>query len=234
VTSRIGAVAALPAERRTLTPIVARSSRWVAVRGGMGAAAARTAAERLVADGASLLVSWGCAGGLATAMRPGTLVLAESVIARDGARWPADTEALGRLRARMTGDLTWRAGVLAETNTVLVDPVAKRALARATGAIAADMESAAIGRVAAAAGIPFLALRAIADGVDQALPHALAAAPDGGIGAWLPLLASPATWPRLWRMGHAYRAACGSLAALARSDALTDIEMMPARPVTRS
>lgn len=56
-------------------------------------------------------------------------------------------------------------------------------MGEATGACAADMESAAIARVAANAGIPFIAIRAIVDPIYFSPPDALLSAvyPDGGV-----------------------------------------------------
>jgi hypothetical protein len=60
-------------------------------------------------------------------------------------------------------------------------PSAKRALGADTDAVAVDMESHVAARVAAAHGLPFVAIRAIADPVHRALPDAArgAVAPGG-------------------------------------------------------
>jgi len=50
----------------------------------------------------------------------------------------------------------------------------KQSLAAKFGAVAVDMESAAIARVCAEQGIPFAAVRAISDTADEALPEAVA------------------------------------------------------------
>jgi adenosylhomocysteine nucleosidase len=54
----------------------------------------------------------------------------------------------------------------------------KAALAARTGAIAIDLESGSVARVAAEAGIPFIALRAICDPADRDLPPAALLALD--------------------------------------------------------
>jgi adenosylhomocysteine nucleosidase len=63
--------------------------------------------------------------------------------------------------------------------------VAEKAAAHAAGADAVDLESAAVARAAAAAGLPFSVLRAICDEAGRALPRAAVVALDakGRIGA---------------------------------------------------
>jgi adenosylhomocysteine nucleosidase len=81
-------------------------------------------------------------------------------------------------------------GDLASTVSVVNTPEAKAELARATHAVAVDMESGAVGEVAASAGVPFLVLRVIADPQALAIPPAaLAGSDEFGRPIW-PALAS--------------------------------------------
>jgi adenosylhomocysteine nucleosidase len=130
--------------------------------------------EQLVADAvphAECLVSFGIAGALAPGLRAGDVILSREVIGDDDERW---------VSTALPGS---RIGNLAETIGALEGPVwgaskivATRAeKARAwieTGALAVDLESAVVARAAAAAGIPFLVLRAIADPASRHLPPA--------------------------------------------------------------
>ena len=71
------------------------------VGGGDAAGAARAAADA-IADGAAALLSFGLAGGLSPSMRPGAIVIPETVIWRDR-RLRADTNlaaALGGFSCR--------------------------------------------------------------------------------------------------------------------------------------
>src|SRR5690606_2919639 len=107
--------------------------------------------------------------------------------------------------------------------TALATTAAKRAEA-ASGAVAADMESAAIAAVARRSGKPFVALRVIVDAAGDALP------PDPerfiderGIQRLAPALAAalqPAQWPVLWMLSQRYRAARLSLDRAAAALAL--------------
>ncbi len=63
---------------------------------------------------------------------------------------------------------------------------AKATLRAASGALAIDMESAAVAEAAAEAGVPFLVLRVIADPADRAIPPVAlhGVAPDGSRRPW--------------------------------------------------
>ena len=144
--------------------------------GGGTPAGAEAAARRLVERGATALVSFGLAGGLDPALRPGAVIVARDVLS-DGSRFAADV-ALGAAFGGITGQT-----VLAGT-AVVADAVAKRALFLATGAQAVDLESGAVARVASAFGLPFAVVRAVCDPAERDLPPAALVAldVDGGIG----------------------------------------------------
>ena len=61
-------------------------------------------------------------------------------------------------------------GKIAATDRVLRNAAEKRALREQTGALAADMESGPLAATAAAAGVPHLSVRAVADPAERALP----------------------------------------------------------------
>lgn len=126
-----------------------------------------TAARALLAAGATRLLSFGLAGGLDPALAPGTLVLATEVIA-DGIRFPTDPV----WADGVTSPSMVRAPLLGAASPLL-DRAAKAAAAARTGAVAVDLESGAVARVAAAAGVPLLALRAVADPAGQNVPAAV-------------------------------------------------------------
>ncbi len=92
-----------------------------------------------------------------------------------------------------------------------------------------DMESAAVGLVARAANVPFMALRAIADPVGMPLPKsALVAFNSSGqmrvLGVLKGLLRHPTDLLRLVYLGISFRTAQGTLTTVAQTvgiDALT-------------
>lgn len=148
---------------------------------GMGSNAAHGAALQLNEYGVDALVSFGVATALDDKLIPGDLVLPESIV--DGELLPVDLEWRNQLERLLSSHLTIVGGSLASSAEALTSRQAKLALGAATGACAADMESAAIARVAANAGIPFIAIRAIVDPIYFSPPDALLSAvfPDGGV-----------------------------------------------------
>jgi hopanoid-associated phosphorylase len=125
-------------------------------------------------------MSFGFAGALYSGLNPGALVLPES-IHTGGRLLPVDLNWRARLQRCLPDHLNITGGVLATSSTVLTSTSAKRDLAKATGANAVDMESGAVAEVAAIAGLPFMAVRAISDPLEFSPPGVLleAVRPDG-------------------------------------------------------
>ncbi|MEK6736908.1 MAG: phosphorylase [Pseudomonadota bacterium] len=147
----------------------------------MGSSAAHGAALQLHEYGVNALVSFGVAAALDDKLIPGDLVLPESIV--DGERLPVSLEWRNQLEQLLSSHLTVVGGSLASSPEPLTSRQAKLALGETSGACAADMESAAIARVAANAGIPFIAIRAIVDPIYFSPPDALLSAvfPDGSV-----------------------------------------------------
>lgn len=137
---------------------------------GASTARAREAARDLIGEGCTGLLSFGMAGGLAAAVRPGTVVVAEAVIAPDGRRIATAADWRGRLYDMLGGRVPVAGAAIAASETVVATPAAKRALFEATSAAAVDMESLGVAEAAQAAEVPFLALRVIADPARRAVP----------------------------------------------------------------
>jgi adenosylhomocysteine nucleosidase len=189
----VGIVTGLEAEAR----IARRFGVPVEVGGGR-AAGAVAASQRLVERGVAGLVSFGLAGGLNPALAAGT-VLVPAAVLLDSERWDADDALLQRL-----GGTT--PGVLYGGGEVVASAAAKAALFARTGAVAVDLESAAVARIARQHGLPFAVLRAVCDGAGRALPRAALVALDGAgrIGrlrvAWA-AVSRPWEIPDLLRLG---------------------------------
>ena len=174
------------------------------------------AAARLLERETAGLVSWGCAAALAPHLEPGDLVLPQAVLGADGRRQAITAEWRDRLVRALSPALPVHSGTLLESARILPDRPAKQVLYARTGALAADMESAAIAHVAQSRGLPFLAVRAIADSAAMRLPEAVTAAlgPRGDI-AWAKLLGHCLRQPiqiiELARLGRAFGAAMATL-----------------------
>jgi adenosylhomocysteine nucleosidase len=205
---RAAVVVGLAAEAR----IARRLGLPVAIGGGT-TEGAHAAACSLMAEGAFALISFGLAGGLDPALRPGAIIVPSAVIA-GGDRFVTDTD-LSRMLGGVTDDVMVGAG------SVITSVAEKRSLHRQTGATATDLESEAVARVAAARGVPFAVLRAICDPAERALPPAALAALDvrGTIGVWrvaASLVARPGQLPGLLALAADAVAARRSLVARVR------------------
>ena len=138
--------------------------------GGVGTAAAARAARLLVAGHRPrTLVSAGFAGGLDPTVPRGAVVRPTTAIV-DGA--PHDLP----LTVFTTRDDAGLPPLTIVTVAAVVGtPDEKRMLAARTGAHLVDMETHAVARVAAEAGLPCAAVRVVSDDAAQALPHEVAA-----------------------------------------------------------
>ncbi len=108
-------------------------------------------------------------------------------------------------------------GTLVTTREVVRTPGAKAALFAASGAVATDMESAAIVARAASCGCSALVIRAVSDSAGQSLAPELArlVTPEGKIqwGRALTLIvARPAALPEAFGLGRRTRRARGAVA----------------------
>src|SRR5690242_14598519 len=92
---------------------------------------------RAMAAGSSGLISFGVAGGIASSLRPGTCVIASSVIDHDCVRH-ADTRWAQRLARLIPGAVS---GAILGVPQPIAHSQAKQALHARTGAFAIDMES---------------------------------------------------------------------------------------------
>jgi hopanoid-associated phosphorylase len=213
-----GVVTALRAEASCITSaripfneIMAVDDHVVLRLSGMGAEAAQTAAEGLCQHGVTALVSLGVAGALDSSLKPGDLVLPDAII-HAGKRLPVNIAWRNRLQQLLPADITVINGILANSAVPLTSEKTKRDLAQVTGACAVDMESGAIAEVAAIAGIPFIAVRAIIDPIQFSPPQALLGAvyPDGDVNPMRLLvlvLKRSVHVGTLMRMGNGMRAA---------------------------
>ncbi len=222
----VGIVSALSFEARTLSPKKLRRNRVIPlgpglllVWSGMNARATGEAAEILAAHGCDLLLSWGVAGALAPGLRRGDLVLPTHVLGADGTRHHPDYD-FGKSFARLLPASVHRhRGPIAEADRPVADPSEKHALGGRTGAVAVDMESAAIARIALRHGIGFHAVRVIIDEVDTVLPSFVVdqnSPPPRGAWRILPApLRRPGEIPQLLPLMRGYLAARRSLKTLA-------------------
>jgi hypothetical protein len=124
--------------------------------------------SRAVAEGCRGIVSYGLAGGLSSDLRAGDIVVGSEIVGHDG---------------RIPTDDFWSAWLLSAIPTAVYGPIAgvdipvaasaaRYELRLRSRALAVDMESHVIARLAAAHALRFIALRVVIDGAGRNIPAA--------------------------------------------------------------
>ena len=139
---------------------------------GMGERAGEMLVRALDAgERPSLVVGTGFCGGLSSDIAAGTIIIG-SEIEVEGERMIVDQSLVASAQHAMSeAQLPFRVGRILTTKAVVRSPQGKEELSRG-GAIAVDMESAALYRAARASETPFLPLRVVLDERDRELPFA--------------------------------------------------------------
>lgn len=180
---------------------------------GPGPDAAKLASSTLCKDGVSGLVSFGIAGGLKPGLLSGTVIIARSVVSNTGDSIETDATWRRRLLKRYIGNDSFVEGTLYGSDVPLLTRHEKSAVFKNHGALAVDTESHRIAAEAQAAGLPFIAIRAIADVGGQSVPsYAISGLKDDGTTQIGPVLAGLARSP--WSMPALIRAGYGTHLAL--------------------
>src|ERR1700722_17676526 len=160
------------------------------------------AIKRAVSAGAPAILSFGVAGGLSSHLTAGDWVVATGVIS-GSQRIEPNNEWSSRLAERLPGA---ELGDIVTVENPVLHPTHKRRLRRETGASAVDMESFQAAVLADELGVPFVAVRVIADPAHRKLPPAakVGLQPDGtvAVGAVVrSLLGKPSQVPSLMCVG---------------------------------
>jgi nucleoside phosphorylase len=176
--ARLGVIVSLQAEAECLRQLPQGDAPLIFVSGG-SPLRARAGAERLGADGVIALVSFGLAVGLAPVLRPGDLVVADTVVLPGGRSVATDPGWRAALRQRLSGSgINVRVARLAGSDELPASAGAKRRAFQTTFAAALDTDSHAVAEVAAAAGLPLLVVRAVAEPAEAMRPAVAFAAND--------------------------------------------------------
>jgi adenosylhomocysteine nucleosidase len=197
---------------------------------GIGSRRATEVARRaldLIA-GAELVIGTGVVGALSSGLRPGDLVLSDRILKlhADG-RVDEQVTAVGDAELRAVGrslaiaGIAYSTGAILTAQSILATGAEKRRAKESTGAIAVDMETAAIAAEAAVRGLPFVAIRAVLDEVDDEVVGAAMADHNGNVNPLFAasyLLRNPGTMLKLPRMIRNLSRATAAIA-----DALTAI-----------
>jgi adenosylhomocysteine nucleosidase len=165
------------------------------------------------------------AGGLDPTLGAGAILLPTDVLGPDGRIVNTEPGWRNRLTTAVAAHAPVRGGRLLTTPRAVGSVADKAELFRTTGAVAVDMESAAIGEVAEQHQLPFMAVRVVVDSAADVLPRAVTAAADneGHLQIWRligALALAPNEFAPLIRLARRYRAANRSLAAIAQMGSL--------------
>lgn len=190
----------------------------VVVCGGIGAEAARRAAEAaIVKYSPKVLISAGIAGALVPELHVGETIFPALVIdAQDGSRHETAIQ-----NAPVANTPLGRTTVVSSPQIVGV--AQKQQLAKSYGAQAADMESAAVARAAMTHNLPFLAIKSISDEYDFEMPEMAQFVRDGKFQEKrfaLHIAFRPWLWLRVFRLARNAKVASDNLCAWLRESAL--------------
>lgn len=183
---KLGLICGMRAEARALGKLRPHPDLIVGVSAAMPERATELA-EEMSGRGVDALVSWGIAGALSPELPSGALLVPEEVVDADGTRL-----ALTGLRPFEAN----KSVTLAGSDQIIATPNAKAVLFASTDAVAVDMETHRIARTAVLHGIACVAIRAVSDPADRALPTGMEHALDAqGRPRILPVLAGLARHP---------------------------------------
>ncbi|MGB7101483.1 MAG: hypothetical protein WBD95_22290 [Xanthobacteraceae bacterium] len=141
-----------------------------------------TVADAAVRQGYRGMISFGVAGGLASHLRAGDWVVASAIheakiVRETDATW--SRKLFGKIKGAIHAPIL---GV----DVPIADPAEKRELYRTTGAVAVDMESHMVARVAGEHKLAFAAARVVVDPAHRTVPPAalINMRPDGRANIW--------------------------------------------------
>ena len=177
--SRIGIIAALPAEAKCLyskklkagLPIEIQQDVFLCLS-GIGHESALFAAKKLAALKVDALISWGVAGAIDKSVNSGDIILASSII-NEGHRYLISEDWLRRVSEHLQSTSMVSNGAIASSKEICASTTDKHHLSEKTGALAVDMESAAIAETATVNKLDLLVIRTISDNADSSIPEAV-------------------------------------------------------------
>jgi len=132
----------------------------------------------------TVVAATGCAGALRSGIGVGDVVVADAVVDASGAERATSAEWRERYhRAGLAAGLISHSGRILTSEVMLLDPESKRHAAERSGALAVEMEAAALADSCLTKGVEFCAARVILDAADVHLAPELPTLtnPDGTV-----------------------------------------------------
>ncbi len=188
----------------------------VLVESGMGMLNAGWAATALAAEAPDLMISAGFGGAVLEGLTVGEPVMARHLLHWDGTGFEEVAAGFYGLNA-VAGSVPARLGSFISCDRILNKRELARNLPPGTTDPVVEMESAAVARVAASHGIPFLAMRAISDPWDEELDFSIDEFCDEAMRirptkVLATILCRPVIIPQLIRLARTSRLAAAGLA----------------------
>ncbi|WP_291328977.1 phosphorylase [Desulfovibrio sp. UCD-KL4C] len=211
----IGIVAAMKQEAQAICPDSEKSmldkfellsgnlpdgNNFLCIISGIGTERAKQAATLLANKKPNLILSVGVSGGLARGTSAGDLLAASTIHSElpNFEPWHKSEQDEELRKELLTAYERIPSGPMVTVPVPVLTPKDKNLLHDKTGALAADMESIAVAKVADAKGIPFACIRAISDGADKAIPEeSLSGVTAEGKTRLMPILKAIASRPTL-------------------------------------
>jgi adenosylhomocysteine nucleosidase len=218
---KLGFIAALHSEAATIKRYcdLSRGKACVASQ-GIGPEGASAAAESLLSQGVSVLISWGTAGALEPGLAPGALILGQAAVSTTSDEvYDCDGDTTTWLDQALAPLTPIHARGLSSAE-VIPDIATKSRLYQQHHCAFVDMESVTIGAIAHAAGIKFAIVRVIVDPAQFSLPESALAGlgpSEGQLRRTLTALAQhPAECGAMIKLGFWYFRALRQLSRAAR------------------
>lgn len=182
---KLGIITALPFEAACFTGNAINPGTYQVVApnvyvyyAGMGPDNATRAAQSLIELTVDALVSWGVAGALDPQLKSGDTVLPVELVDTEGQHYQVSQTWHAALSNKINGHGVYSTGRLLSTSDVQHDPQQKTRLGQSVQAVAIDMESTAVAKVARDAHKPFVVIRTIFDTVSMQIPSSSINATD--------------------------------------------------------
>jgi adenosylhomocysteine nucleosidase len=167
---KLGIVTGIKSETDCLSEISERSDILVKCAGARPELAHDCAAE-LISKGCDALLSFGIAGGLSPDINVGHIVIPDQVILPNGDGIQTDTEWRQRLLDKLPSSVSVSIDVTAGSDTIAASIETKLSLFTHTRAVAVDMESHRVAKIARDHNVPFMVIRAVSDTSNESIPR---------------------------------------------------------------
>lgn len=144
-------------------------SQFKIIPSGSSSARANGAANTLISEGCTKLLSFGIAGGLDPALGVGDVVFSSHVVTLLDEAY--GKKAKGKIeKPNLRAGSRMVKGSMCGVDEIVCTPDEKAKIFKSSSAAAVDMESHAVARVAMKNGLPFFVIRSISDGSRDTLP----------------------------------------------------------------